>query len=225
MEYKGELLDAKKYYKYALKLDSNNSTIIAKLLNVASKLSDFNTVKIYLSKINSLGINDNQSINPYLLSHLDDDPNNHYIRAKNFYNSFFRRPVVGFNYINKTTMSVVRIKQKKNTKSVNDWRDPLYLNNLLTDQEKMALKFSDLMDKTPNAINEEFYEELAEHFSIPEIVELGAFIGFNIGFHRFFGTLQFYPMFSPEGELVDQEKSKEAYGDKPVSHRSFGNAQ
>ena len=96
---------------------------------------------------------------------------------------------------------------------------------VLTDQEKMALKFSDLMDKTPNAINEEFYEELAEHFSIPEIVELGAFIGFNIGFHRFFGTLQFYPMFSPEGELVDQEKSKEAYGDKPVSHKSFGNAQ
>ena len=35
---------------------------------------------------------------------------------------------------------------------------------VLTDQKKMALKFSDLMDKTPNAINEEFYEELAEHF-------------------------------------------------------------
>ena len=35
---------------------------------------------------------------------------------------------------------------------------------VLTDQEKMALKYSDLMDKTPNAINEEYYKELAEHF-------------------------------------------------------------
>ncbi len=37
-------------------------------------------------------------------------------------------------------MSVVRIKQKKDTKSINDWRDPLYLNNLLTDQEKSIHK-------------------------------------------------------------------------------------
>ena len=30
-------------------------------------------------------------------------------------------------------MSVIRIKHKKEAKSINDWRDPLYLNNLLTD--------------------------------------------------------------------------------------------
>ncbi len=37
-------------------------------------------------------------------------------------------------------MSVIRIKQKKETKSINDWKDPLYLNNLLTDQEKSIHK-------------------------------------------------------------------------------------
>ena len=37
-------------------------------------------------------------------------------------------------------MSVIRIKQKKETKSINDWKDPLYLNDLLTDQEKSIHK-------------------------------------------------------------------------------------
>ena len=33
-------------------------------------------------------------------------------------------------------MSVIKIRQEKILKSINDWRDPLYLNNLLTDEEK-----------------------------------------------------------------------------------------
>ena len=37
-------------------------------------------------------------------------------------------------------MSVIRIKQKKSTKLVNDWRDPLYLNNLLSEEEKLIHK-------------------------------------------------------------------------------------
>ena len=36
-------------------------------------------------------------------------------------------------------MSVIQIK-KKISKSINDWRDPLYLNNLLTDDEKLIHK-------------------------------------------------------------------------------------
>ena len=49
-------------------------------------------------------------------------------------------------------------------------------------------------------------------------MELGAFIGFNIGYHTWFGTLDFYPMFSPDGRLVDQEESARIYGQKPISH-------
>jgi hypothetical protein len=87
-----------------------------------------------------------------------------------------------------------------------------------TEAEKIALRFSDLMDTEPDKIDETFYDQLKQHYSTEEIVELGAFIGFNIGFHTWFGTLGFYPMFTPDGRLVDQEESARIYGDKPVSH-------
>ena len=84
--------------------------------------------------------------------------------------------------------------------------------------EKAALRYSDLMETAPEKIDEAFYDDLKKYYSTEEIVELGAFIGFNIGYHTFFGTLGFYPMFTPDGRLVDQEESKRIYGDKPVSH-------
>jgi len=87
-----------------------------------------------------------------------------------------------------------------------------------TEAEKIALKYSELMDTAPEKIDEEFYEQLAKHYTTEEIVELGIYIGFNVGYHRFFGTLQFYPMFAPDGRLVDQEESRTIYGDLPVSH-------
>jgi len=37
-------------------------------------------------------------------------------------------------------MSVIQINQKKTPKSINDWRDPLYLNNMLSDEEKSIHK-------------------------------------------------------------------------------------
>lgn len=69
----------------------------------------------------------------------------------------------------------------------------------------------------PDRIGREFYGQLRRHYSEEEIVELGAFIGFNIGYHTFFGTLKFYPMFSPDGQLVTQEESQRIYGAEPVS--------
>ncbi|MDH3288760.1 MAG: hypothetical protein OEP48_13695 [Betaproteobacteria bacterium] len=69
----------------------------------------------------------------------------------------------------------------------------------------------------PDRIGREFYHELRRHYSEEEIVELGAFIGFNVGYHTFFGTLKFYPMFSPDGRLVTQEESQRIYGAAPVS--------
>ena len=69
----------------------------------------------------------------------------------------------------------------------------------------------------PAAIDAGFYDELRRHYSEPEIVELGAFIGFNIGYHTFFGTLKFYPMVAPDGRLVDQQESARIYGAAPVS--------
>ena len=86
-----------------------------------------------------------------------------------------------------------------------------------TAAEKLALRYSELMATEPGAIGRAFYDELRRHYSDEEIVELGAFIGFNIGFHTFFGTLKFYPMFAPDGRLVSQEESARIYGDAPAS--------
>lgn len=86
-----------------------------------------------------------------------------------------------------------------------------------TPAEKLALRYSELMATDPDAIDDAFFAELRQQFSESEIVELGAFIGFNIGYHTFFGTLKFYPLFSPDGRLVSQEESERIYGAAPVS--------
>lgn len=86
-----------------------------------------------------------------------------------------------------------------------------------TPAEKIALRYADLMATDPEAIDAAFYDELRKHYSDEEIVELGAYIGFNIGYHTFFGTLKFYPMFSPDGRLVSQEESARLYGAAPAS--------
>ncbi|MEE8436337.1 MAG: hypothetical protein V3S64_16240 [bacterium] len=86
-----------------------------------------------------------------------------------------------------------------------------------TDAEKIALEYSELMESHPEKVDEAFYERLKAHYTTEEIVELGAFIGFNLGFHTFFGSLGFYPMFSPDGRLVSQEESRRIYGDSPKS--------
>lgn len=87
-----------------------------------------------------------------------------------------------------------------------------------TPAEKIALRYSELMGSTPEKIDEAFYAELKQHYTTEEIVELGVYIGFNVGYHTFFGTLDFYPMFTPDGRLVDQEESRRVYGDQVTSH-------
>ena len=72
----------------------------------------------------------------------------------------------------------------------------------------------------PDAIDAAFFDALRRHYSDDEIVELGAFIGFNLGYHTFFGSLKFYPLFSPDGRLVSQDESERIYGAAPVSLKS-----
>ena len=78
------------------------------------------------------------------------------------------------------------------------------------------------MATDPDQIDESFYEELKKHYSLEEIVELGSFIGLNIGYHTFYGTLDFYPMFSPDGRLIDQEESRKIYGTEVKSLEGRG---
>jgi len=69
----------------------------------------------------------------------------------------------------------------------------------------------------PERLDPAFFDELRVHYTEDEIVELGAFIGFNLGYHTFFGTLRFYPMFAPDGRLVNQEEAERIYGAVPAS--------
>jgi hypothetical protein len=93
-----------------------------------------------------------------------------------------------------------------------------------SDAGKLALRYSELMATNPEAIGPAFYGELRRYYSEPEIVELGSFIGFNIGYHTFFGTLKFYPMFAPDGRLVSQAESARIYGEAPASLAANGGA-
>ena len=86
-----------------------------------------------------------------------------------------------------------------------------------TAAEKLALRYCELMATDHESVDADFYDQLRRYYSEEEIVELGTFIGFNIGYHTFFGTLKFYPMFSPDGQLVSQEESERIYGGAPVS--------
>jgi len=81
------------------------------------------------------------------------------------------------------------------------------------------------MQYYPERIDEGFYERLRAHYTDAEIVELGAFIGFNVGYHTFFRTLDFYPMFTPDGQLVSQDESRRVYGDRPASHRNVSSSR
>jgi hypothetical protein len=85
-----------------------------------------------------------------------------------------------------------------------------------TPAEKIALRYSELMSTNPDLVDDALFSELRKHFTDDEIVELGVFIGINLGFHTFFGSLKFYPLFSPDGRLLTQAESEKLYGDKPV---------
>ena len=75
--------------------------------------------------------------------------------------------------------------------------------------------------KDPDSLDSEYYEGLRQHLSADEIAELGIFLSYNAGYHTFFGTLKFYPMYSPDGRLVSQEASERHYGAAPSSLQSM----
>ena len=79
------------------------------------------------------------------------------------------------------------------------------------------MRYSELMATDPDKVNAAFFDELRKYYSDDEIVELGAFIGFNLGYHTFFGSLKFYPLFSPDGRLLTQAESELLYGARPTS--------
>jgi hypothetical protein len=86
-----------------------------------------------------------------------------------------------------------------------------------SDAEKAALHYVELVANDPDAIDQSTFDELRRYYTDADIVELTMFLFYNLGLHTFFGSLKFYPMFSPDGRLVSQEESARLYGASPSS--------
>ena len=62
----------------------------------------------------------------------------------------------------------------------------------LTDQERMAVEFLDLLSADHHAIDADFYRQLAEVFTAAQIIELGFSCAESMGLHRFIHTLEVF---------------------------------
>ncbi|HZP27454.1 MAG TPA: carboxymuconolactone decarboxylase family protein [Acidimicrobiia bacterium] len=61
-----------------------------------------------------------------------------------------------------------------------------------TEQERLAVKFLDLLSADHHAIDADFYRELAGVFTAAQIVELGFTCAQTMGVHRFIHTLEVF---------------------------------
>ena len=62
----------------------------------------------------------------------------------------------------------------------------------LSERERLALEFLELLATDHHRIGDEMYRRLGEHFTSAEIVELGSTCGHMIGTHRFLHTLDIF---------------------------------
>ena len=84
----------------------------------------------------------------------------------------------------------------------------------LTDQERMAIEFLDLLSADHHAIDAAFYARLAEVFTAAQIIELGFSCAQTMGVHRFIHTLDVFgadpPVVSFSPAEVDAVKAPAA---------------
>src|SRR5580693_1418396 len=67
----------------------------------------------------------------------------------------------------------------------------------LTEQERLAVEFLDLLSADHHAIDDEVYRELSRVFTAAQIVELGFTCANSMGLHRFIHTLDVFGNGSP----------------------------
>ena len=67
----------------------------------------------------------------------------------------------------------------------------------LTEQERLAVEFLDLLSADHHAIDDEFYRRLSEVFTAAQIVELGFACANSMGLHRFIHTLDVFGKGAP----------------------------
>jgi len=60
---------------------------------------------------------------------------------------------------------------------------------LFTERERVALRYTDAICWDPSSADDALWAQLHEHFSDPELVELGSFVGYIAGGQRWVKTL------------------------------------
>jgi hypothetical protein len=80
----------------------------------------------------------------------------------------------------------------------------------LTEQERLAVQFLDLLSADHHAIDDDVYRELGRVFTTAQIIELGFACANSMGLHRFLHTLDIYgtgePVIPFSADQVDRAK-------------------
>jgi alkylhydroperoxidase family enzyme len=80
----------------------------------------------------------------------------------------------------------------------------------LTEQERLAIRFLDLLSADHHAIDDAFYRQLGEVFTAAQIVELGFSCANSMGLHRFIHTLDVFgnsePVIAYSADQVDSAR-------------------
>jgi len=84
----------------------------------------------------------------------------------------------------------------------------------LTEQERLAVKFLNLLSADHHAIDDEMYRELGTVFTAAQIVELGFTCANTMGVHRFIHTLDVFGT-SPPVIAYSQDQVDSAYAEAP----------
>ena len=87
----------------------------------------------------------------------------------------------------------------------------------LTEQERVAVKFLDLLSADHHAIDDEVYRELGTVFTAAQIVELGFTCASTMGVHRFIHTLDVFGT-SPPVIAYSQDQVDSSYAE--ASHQA-----
>jgi alkylhydroperoxidase family enzyme len=81
----------------------------------------------------------------------------------------------------------------------------------LTEQERLAISFLDLLSADHHAIDDEFYRKLGQVFTAAQIIELGFACANSMGLHRFIHTLDVYgdapPVIAFSPDQVDSART------------------
>jgi alkylhydroperoxidase family enzyme len=83
----------------------------------------------------------------------------------------------------------------------------------LTEQERLAVQFLDLLSADHHAIDDDFYRQLGEVFTAAQIIELGFSCASSMGLHRFIHTLDVFgsgePVIAYSADQVDSAFTEE----------------